>query len=152
MRGDRRINPFHLGNIKLYPRDRRTRRYSPYVRTSKRPFVWTPNCHRKFVEAAKESGGFDNVSAFSVWEIMKAEVDGVSPTLNDASSVLGMLQFMFPEYAVSPPPTVTFYIDVKSEVGSCEAMVSEFGKLKLGPKTESSSCDAMVSEFGKFNI
>ncbi|KAK9193332.1 hypothetical protein WN944_004029 [Citrus x changshan-huyou] len=53
---------------------------------------------------------------------MKAEVDGVSPTLNDASSVLGMLQFMFPEYTISPPPMVTFYMNVKSEVGSYEAM------------------------------
>ncbi|KAH9736078.1 hypothetical protein KPL71_017965 [Citrus sinensis] len=111
MRWDRRVNRFHLGNIRLYLHDRRTRRYSPYVRT-----------HRKFIEVAKESGGFDNVTAFSVWEIMKAEVDGVSPTLNDASSVLGMLQFMFPEYTISPPPMVTFYMNVKSEVGSYEAM------------------------------
>ncbi|KAK9195910.1 hypothetical protein WN943_004038 [Citrus x changshan-huyou] len=60
MRGDRRVNRFHLGNIRLYLHDRRTRRYSPY--------------------------------------------------------------FMFPEYTISPPPMVTFYMNVKSEVGSYEAM------------------------------
>lgn len=137
------------------PRQNRgRRRYSPYLRTSrKRPFFWNLNCHKKFVEAAKQSGGLDKVSAVAVWEIMKAEMDDAIPTLKDASSVLSMLQFMFPEYLVNPPSSVTFYIDVQSESVSCDTMVSDFGKLKLAPKTESGgSADTVLNDLGKLKL